>query len=46
MKAIVLVVSIVLTEQTITTNFRVNRIVKKLIKHFTEKQKTLFLLIA
>jgi hypothetical protein len=26
------------------TNFQVNRIMKKLIKHFTEKQKTLFLI--
>lgn len=33
-----------LTEQTIIINFQVNRIMKKLIKHFTEKQKTLFLI--
>jgi hypothetical protein len=33
-----------LAEQTIITNFRVYRIEKKLIKHFTEKQKTLFLI--
>ena len=33
-----------LTEQTIITNFQVNRIMKKLIKHFTENQKTLFLI--
>jgi hypothetical protein len=33
-----------LTEQTIITNFQVNRIMKKLIKHFAEKQKTLFLI--
>ncbi len=33
-----------LTEQTIVTNFQMKRIMKKLIKHFTEKQKTLFLI--
>jgi hypothetical protein len=33
-----------LTEQIIVTNFQVNRIIKKLIKYFTEKQKSLFLI--
>jgi hypothetical protein len=33
-----------LTEQAIITDFKVNRIMKKLIKYFTEKQKTLFLI--
>jgi hypothetical protein len=33
-----------LTEQTIITNFQVNNIMENLIKHFTKKQKTLFLI--